>query len=161
MDKSIYYETYPLGSIAVSKISATIAFISVIIELWDIGYQLILIYSVLYVLGFFLNVKLRANMCKYYGKTIHSRIGKIIDRIPPKVDAGRITADSKSLVALSLFSSILVLLPIVFLIVILLVPVVVVDYQVRALVFTVIYIIALVLPSYIFKKKILSGVCEF
>ncbi len=159
LEKTLYFETFPLGTIAVSKIAAIVAFAGVILELWNPAYWLIPIYAVLYVLGFIYNIKLRAITCKYYGKTIHSKISKIFDRFPPKLEAEKITSESKALVAISVFSYILVLLPGVFFILIMVIiqnP----STTGQAILFLTIYVIALIVPSFILKKKILSGVCE-
>ncbi len=159
MEKAIYFETYPLGTIAVSKISAVIAYVSVFFEMFDNAYWLIPIYTVLYLLAFIYNVKLRAATCKYYGKTIHSKSGTFFQRFPPKIDENSASEGSNALTAVAILSYIVILFPAAVAIYLFIITPI--EFLgLRVTITFAIYLIALIIPSFILKKKIVAGVCE-
>jgi hypothetical protein len=162
MEKALYYQTYPLGIISISKLAAIIAFAVGIFGTIVLNVYYTLVFLLLYAVALIYNIKFRAIMCGYYGATIHSKFGKFVQKFPPNVDPEKIQNSSGVLIFLAINSYIIMIFPAVGGI-IRLVQAIIASETITAIIAAIIllaYFSSLVVPSIALKKKIFPAFCE-
>ncbi len=100
-------------------------------------------------------------MCGYYGHTMHSSFGTFAKKFPPKFESDDPTTHSTALMVVSILSYVLILGPPfigAFLAVVFTINPVEGNMLIPTIL-VIIYVVALIYPSIILKKKIIPAVC--
>jgi hypothetical protein len=156
-EQAVYYVTYPLGIIEVSKIFTFIALGTGILMAYLLSPWYLFVYLVGYFLVLIYNIKYRVALCGYYGKTIHSNFGNFAQRFPPKVDVDSVEQGSASLTIISVLSMVIIVLPTFGLL----------NFTIAnpignlpfAMTVILVYIFSIIIPGFIFKGKIFPAYC--
>ena len=155
-ERSLFFETYPLGIINVSKIFTFITLAIGIIMAYLLSPWYLIAYLVGYILVLIYNIKYREAMCGYYGKTIQSKFGKIAQKFPPAVNAQTLEQDSPILVVISILSIGIIILPTIGPIYLMIINPTITGVIPALVIF---YFVALLVPAAIFKRKIFPAYC--
>jgi hypothetical protein len=161
--KTLYFQTYPLGIIDVSKLFALLALgtgiYGVYLVSYLISYWILVSYIAGYILMLIYNIKFRIATCGYYQRTTTSKFGKFAQKFPPKIDVENIEENSTNLFVISLLSFIIIVIPpfcgLIF---------VVFNPQITVILPLLAdfggYVIFIVVPAIMLKKRILPAICK-
>src|SRR6056297_2504326 len=162
MEKALYYETYPLGITALSKVATFTALLVGALGTFLIHWAFGLGYLISYFLLMAYQIKYRKFRCQYYGKTIHSRFGKILEKMPPELDEETLKESTSDLIILSIFAYIVILAPIIGAIARMIQIVQNAEEAeglIAAGVLVAIYCFSIIYPSFILKKEVFPAFC--
>jgi hypothetical protein len=152
--KTIYYETYPLGIWSVSKLCAIICLIIGIIGTITISIWYLIAFIILYWLAFSINIRYRCKMCEYYQEFCNNKIGLTAQQI-----FNFLPESDSMVIVVSLISYIVIIFPIIGGIYVLITSMAT-GVNIYAIVFLVIYLIALIIPAYSLKKNYVAKYCN-